>query len=239
MYMDVFTAEDLFEDLLFGAGHEKLLNLENVLADSVDAVVLVVESAGAIAELGAFANTDRLRPKLVCVLKKRYRRDKSFINYGPLRLMKDRDEGRCIFGDFGDPPSMEWQVWHAVRDLYRGRGKPARVSNLVQAPHYVLSCVYLLGPVSRNELVQLVAAAPGCGDARAPSLTTAALSALLGRGQIEAGPDGYLLTHDGTQAFLKLGTRSGHRHTYDLKAMDDIRVNLLTWRLRGKRLSSL
>jgi hypothetical protein len=239
LYMDVFTAEDLFEDLLFGAAHENLLNLENTLADSVDAVVLVVESAGAIAELGAFANTDRLRPKLVCILDQRYRRDKSFINYGPLRLMRDRDEGKVVFGDFDDPASVVWETYMAIWGCRRGSEKVATVSNLVQAPHYVLSCVYLLEPVSRSELVQLVATAPGCDDMRARTLTTGALSVLLGKGQIQAGPDGFRLTPGGTQTFLNLGARSGHRHTYDLKAMDEIRVNLLTWRLRGKRLPQM
>ena len=76
---DIFYPEDLFDELLLGPSHHDLISLENILADSVDAVVLVVESYGAVAELGSFVSNNKLRKKLACVVDKRYKKDKSFI----------------------------------------------------------------------------------------------------------------------------------------------------------------
>ncbi len=61
---DIYYPEDLFEELLRGgeAGAD-LLELENQLAENVHAVVILLESPGAIAELGAFANHDRLKDR--------------------------------------------------------------------------------------------------------------------------------------------------------------------------------
>jgi len=95
----IMYPEDLFEELLSGPFHQDLLSLETVLARSVDAVVLVLESYGAVAELGAFANHPQLRSKLVCVQDQRFRKAKSFINYGPLRLLRDHKAGRIVYID--------------------------------------------------------------------------------------------------------------------------------------------
>jgi len=59
--------ENLFDDLMAGQGQHSLLVLENILADSVDSIVLLPESPGSFAELGAFANNSRLANKLICV----------------------------------------------------------------------------------------------------------------------------------------------------------------------------
>lgn len=81
---DLIYPEDIFEELLYSSNSTDLLTLENLLADSVDAVVVIPESAGSFAELGAFANNEKLRSKMICVMDARYKRDKSFINQGPL-----------------------------------------------------------------------------------------------------------------------------------------------------------
>jgi hypothetical protein len=48
---DLVYPEGIFEDLLYGSNATDLLSLENLLADSVDAVVVIPESAGSFAEL--------------------------------------------------------------------------------------------------------------------------------------------------------------------------------------------
>ncbi len=97
---DLVYSEDLFDELLFGQNHQDLLTLENILADSVDAIVLIIESYGAVAELGAFAGSESLRKKSVCVVDRKYKLSKSFINYGPVRLLKDKGEGVTLFVDY-------------------------------------------------------------------------------------------------------------------------------------------
>ena len=69
-----------------------LLELENYLAHLAAAIVLFVESPGSIAELGAFAASDALRPKILTVLNTFYNSDQSFIADGPIRKIRNVNE---------------------------------------------------------------------------------------------------------------------------------------------------
>jgi len=99
---EIYYPEDLFEDLLAGQGQYSLLSLENILADSVDAVVIFPESPGSLVELGAFANNVKLVSKLICVSNQKYKNKKSFINYGPLRLIRSANPGRVFHINYDD-----------------------------------------------------------------------------------------------------------------------------------------
>ena len=68
-----------------------LLELENHLAHLADAVVLFVESPGSIAELGAFANSDVLRPKTLAILNRSEASGPSFISDGPVQKIINED----------------------------------------------------------------------------------------------------------------------------------------------------
>jgi len=104
---EILYPEDLFDDLLAGQGQHSLLVLENILADSVDSIVLFPESPGSFAELGAFANSSLLANKLICVGQKKYAKNKSFINYGPARLIKASDTGKVFNISYDDLDSAD------------------------------------------------------------------------------------------------------------------------------------
>ena len=72
-----------------------LLELENYLADLADITILFVESPGSIAELGAFAASDVLRPKTLAVLNKYYDLTETFIADGPVKKIKN-DNGQFV-----------------------------------------------------------------------------------------------------------------------------------------------
>ncbi len=65
-----------------------LLELETYLADLADITILFVESPGSIAELGAFAASDVLRPKTLAVLNNHYDQRQTFISDGPVQKIK-------------------------------------------------------------------------------------------------------------------------------------------------------
>jgi hypothetical protein len=79
-----------------------LLELENYLADLADITVLFVESPGSIAELGAFAASDALRPKTLAVLNNFYDSDRTFISEGPVQKIKNENEELVHYYDW-DP----------------------------------------------------------------------------------------------------------------------------------------
>lgn len=232
---EIFYAEDLFDELLIGPGHQDLLSLENILAESVDAVLLIVESIGASAELGSFASNDRLRRKLIVIVDKKYRKSKSFISYGPIRLMQDRKEGEVRYIDFESPEDSFLSIRMLVAKMKNETEKSKGVRNAVQANHFVKSCIYLLEPISREALVGLVKTASNSNASMATALTASALTLLAKRAEVNIRSDGYSLTERGSKSFMGLMSDRHTTYTYDLRAMDAIRTKILNVSLRDKR----
>lgn len=82
-WVKIFYAERAWEQI---ASHEEdALRMEADLAALADLVIIVVESPGTFAELGAFSLSDPLRKKLLPIVDKQYRDVPSFISTGPLR----------------------------------------------------------------------------------------------------------------------------------------------------------
>ncbi len=79
----LFRAEDAFPILKRSTKHD-YLSIEERLADYSDCVVLINESAGTLAELGAFASNNKVVNKLLIVNDILHVGHKSFINLGPL-----------------------------------------------------------------------------------------------------------------------------------------------------------
>jgi len=76
-------------EALAESNFSNLLDLEEYIAAVVDAVVLIVESAGSICELGAFAKTDEIRRKLVIIIANIHNNGRSFITLGALKYIAE------------------------------------------------------------------------------------------------------------------------------------------------------
>lgn len=151
----VFYADDVW-DHVEAIGTFNALDMERELAALADVVVIVVESPGTFAELGAFAMQDDLRDKLVVILDEKYETDRSFINTGPVRWV-DESEGECIYCPFD---SAGLSVSRLVRALNQ-RLPQSRFDSLVPAElgrssrHLLLllgDLVAVMGPVSPREI---------------------------------------------------------------------------------------
>lgn len=94
---------DLFSDLL---------EVEEYLADLSDLIVVFVESAGSIAELGAFASSNSLRGKILALMNSTHRADRTFIADGPVRRIKGIDDRLVLYyewssRDLADPATLD------------------------------------------------------------------------------------------------------------------------------------
>ena len=67
-----------------------LLHLEKELGSYVDAIVLPLEGLGTFAELGMFAQNNNLVDKLLIINDFKFKKEKSFINLGPIGLVKSK-----------------------------------------------------------------------------------------------------------------------------------------------------
>lgn len=95
----VFYADDVWE-YLANQKSENALTLEGELADFAELVIVIVESPGTMAELGAFAYDDKLRSKLLPILDVQHKSATSFINTGPVALVDQESSfAPCIHTD--------------------------------------------------------------------------------------------------------------------------------------------
>ena len=94
-----FSAEDALNQLL-DKNSSDLLTMEEQLADYADCILLVLESPGAIAELGAFALSDKLVKSMLVVVDKVHITTESFITRGPLaKIARESAFGAAIPAD--------------------------------------------------------------------------------------------------------------------------------------------
>jgi hypothetical protein len=75
------------------ADYHDLITLEEDLARIAAIVLVIAESAGSLAELGAFASNEYIKPVLRVVIQEEFYKAESFVRYGPIqRIKNDRRE---------------------------------------------------------------------------------------------------------------------------------------------------
>ncbi len=88
--------EELFMEILNRDKQSDLLTLEDFLAKNCDIICIVCESPGSLVELGAFTNSKTLE-KVVVVINEKYKKKKSFIMTGPVKLARKKNGKDSIF----------------------------------------------------------------------------------------------------------------------------------------------
>lgn len=83
-------ANQLYRDTEFS----DLISFEEEIAVISSVVLVIAESAGSLAELGAFATSDHIRPALSVIMRSDYYEQNSFVRYGPVEKLRQQDEGR-------------------------------------------------------------------------------------------------------------------------------------------------
>lgn len=153
----VHHPEGLFDELIL-SDRLNLIELENVLASSVDVVVMCVESPGSFVELGAFATSHTLAPKLLVIMDRAYRKDKSFINMGPLRYLKVNKWGKVLWHRFTTPPSEH--MIQQIQDFARERRAATPLPRIWKSPIRLEVLIHLLvmiyQPIAEHELLAVV-----------------------------------------------------------------------------------
>lgn len=91
-------------EALPGSNFTNLLDLEEYISALVDGVILIVESAGSICELGAFVKTSEIREKLIVVISSAHDNSPSFIKLGALKYFEEISDGEPEISPF------HWEV---------------------------------------------------------------------------------------------------------------------------------
>ena len=221
---ELLYPEDLFDDLLVGQGQHSLLTLENILAECVDSIVIIPESPGSFAELGVFSNDERLVNKLICVGNKKYSKKKSFINYGPVKLIKASDTGSVFNVDFSDLDDeinkikMYKTINNAITKIKKKYAINKDIANILETENYVLPCIYLIDSITSRDLFKLVEYATKHDKKIAEIATKSSIGRLIKCNYIVRTTTGYSVTKQGIHRI---------RTTLSNKYLDVLRLEIM------------
>lgn len=236
LLFDVILPEDLFEELLYSSN---LLSLELMLANSVDVIIIAPESPGSFSELGAFANDERLLKKLICVVNSKFKKDRNFIYQGPIKQIRKRNKDNIIYIDGDVDRSLISKISKPAKKIKGSMNKTNNKLNLLQIQNFLLPLIYLLGPVTKNDLINLVRHASEY-DKQASHATTATLTLLTKKRMIEQKVSGYELTVLGISEFFDFKQR---RRSVSYKfpklnelKFDDLILEFYNYKYRSKKI---
>ncbi|MBX9947153.1 MAG: retron St85 family effector protein [Reyranella sp.] len=82
------AANQLYRDTHYG----DLISFEEDIARIASVVLVIAESPGSLAELGAFASSDPIRKALRVIVQEKYWIQESFIRFGPLKRVHEANE---------------------------------------------------------------------------------------------------------------------------------------------------
>ena len=234
---DLLYPEDLFERFLYDRKSGDLLSLELLLAKSVDIVVVVPESPGSFAELGAFSANQQLASKIVCVGNSQYKRDSSFINLGPIKQLRKIEGAQVLW--CSDPPEYTrlHKIAATIYSTARRNSKSGRV-NLLNLKNCLLPLLYVFSPMT-SHLANLVLSRifeskeyiEIALDVSFSKLIDDRLAKQTSKGEFE-------LTQRGVTQFVESvrGTKKKSASQF-LSELDKYRLKALNWSLGGKLLT--
>lgn len=234
---DIIHPEDIFDELLYDP-KENLLSLEEILAESIDAIVLIPESPGSFAELGAFANNTKLREKLICVIDSKYKKIKSFISGGPIKLVKQANKKNIIYINSEKDLFDEIEKLSApLNQLKIKSNKEKTKLNLLQLENYLLPAIYLLEPIDRSNLTKLVFYALE-NKKFYQQATITALNIMIQKKIINLTSQGYILTKNGLNNYHNFQKMRKRISTYDnIMKLDKLRLEIMNLQYRNRRIA--
>jgi hypothetical protein len=74
--------------------YSDLITFEEDIAHLSSVVLIIAESAGSLAELGAFATSEQIRPALSVIMTTEHFYNESFVRFGPVQKVMSEDEAR-------------------------------------------------------------------------------------------------------------------------------------------------
>ncbi len=90
LYNCLVIPED-FKDWIHDSAYPDLLEFESDLAQTSSLIIIALESAGSIAELGSFSVNDALKDKIMIIICEYHHSQSSFITLGPLRQLNEEN----------------------------------------------------------------------------------------------------------------------------------------------------
>ena len=168
-----FLAERAFEAIRRTREGIDLLTLEGYLAESADAVIIIVESDGAKAELGAFAYDDQLAKITLVINDISFQDGESFICEGPIKKLDRVSKFKpmvytrldAITKGLDDVSDRLERIRRKNRTRLKFQDVKGFLSLARQQRLFLLAdLIWLTAPIRYDELVSLLVSILGKGD---------------------------------------------------------------------------
>lgn len=87
------AANQLYRD----SSYKDLITYEEDIAKISRLILLIAESAGSLAELGAFSSSEQIKKKLSVLMQQKHFDAESFVRFGPVERLQNEDESKVAF----------------------------------------------------------------------------------------------------------------------------------------------
>lgn len=162
-HINFFMAEQIFS--IFLESNYDFLTIEDRLADYSDCIIIVLESNGAFAELGAFTIKDELAKIVLVINDYEFKKSDSFINYGPIAKVNQISKFKpTIYTNLNSILSIAPDIGERLEKIERKKNKRIDLSsfekfNLCSAKVkmlFILDLIALCSPINYRELIDLL-----------------------------------------------------------------------------------
>lgn len=235
----IYYPETIFSEILLSHSELNLLNLEKFLAENVNAVVIPLQSPGTFVELGAFSNHEVLRNKLVVLMNPKYRKNTSFINDGPIKLLRGETSSRIIYSSMEDNSDIENLVKRipvCVREISKKMPIIPIIENPLVAQFFYIALIYVFDPID-TRLLQLLLQQilSGNADVNKNARAETIVSSILKQGSVKLLENRKLSLFE--EAFTHHLQKSGFNSSQIInikKKLSDLRIDAINYYYRKK-----
>jgi len=160
-----FLLAEVFFNLYTNNSKIDLLTLERKLADYTDCIIIIVESPGAIAELGAFTHETFLATKILAINEKKFEDSDSFISLGPIAKLKKKSKFGVFFANFDHILSTIDKIEASLEKNSRKNSKSININSAKdfnsqkqkKIKLLILSdLITIFNPIASSEMIEVV-----------------------------------------------------------------------------------
>lgn len=229
----VYYPEDMFVELVLGHQRQDLLNLENMLAESVHCVIILLQSPGTLTELGAFANHERLRDKLIVIVDPEHRRKQSFISHGPIRSLLRKTRSKVLYSrmDSSNLDALVKQLTEAARDIARNSSRTSDLSNPVLSYGFYMALIYVFDPIPRYVVFDILRVIQADRQDIAMAAAETVLNRLISERKVICDKENLSITEKGIDSLI-YNSRTKKKSMSILSLLSGLRMEALNLTLR-------
>jgi|GEM_PF-766617 len=231
----VYYPERVFVELILGHKRYDLLSLENLLANSVNTVIVPLQSPGTYTELGAFANHPELQNKLTVVIDPKYKRAPSFINTGPIRYLKSKTDSQIIYHEMEmrSVGVLAKNLSEAARKISNLHPIIPSLTNPLTSYEFYLALIFVLDQIPRQTAIQIAQQFESVNKDLVATVAETVINGLINERKIALVGNLLSIPPQGINELL-VSFKTSKKSEELLEFLTRLRMNALNIILRGK-----